>query len=319
MATIHDTADVKTDQIGDGTRIWQYVVILKDARIGKDVNICSHCLIENDVVIGDNVTIKSGVQLWDGIRIADNVFVGPNVTFTNDKFPRSKNYPEKFLETSIERGASIGAGAVILPGVNIGVGAMVGAGAVVTTSVPPYAIVTGNPARIVGYVESSHPDSAASDAAESSIPQSAFPAQQSIKKIGVGDVTLHRLKFVHDMRGDLSAGEFSKEIPFEVKRYFLVFNVPSAKTRGEHAHRHCHQFLVCVKGSCSVVVDDGIARQEVKLDSPELGIHIPPMIWGIQYKYSSDAVLLVFTSDYYDASDYIRNYGKFIEMANSGK
>ena len=315
MTDIHATADVKSSEIGERTRIWQYVVILPDAKIGSDVNICSHCLIESNVVIGDRVTIKSGVQLWDGLRIDDDVFVGPNVTFTNDKFPRSKIYPEKFLETRIESGASIGGGAVILPGVVIGVGAMVGAGAVVTKSVPPYAIVTGNPARIVGYVENNY----ASVTADSNILQSTFPAEKSITRLGVGDVTLHRFKLVQDMRGDLSVGEFTREIPFAPKRYFLVFNVPSEKTRGEHAHRQCHQFLICVKGSCSVVVDDGISRREVKLDAPELGIHLPPMTWGIQYKYSPDAILLVFTSDYYDASDYIRNYQEFISLARQSK
>ncbi|HEY8036078.1 MAG TPA: WxcM-like domain-containing protein [Methylobacter sp.] len=310
IVEVHKTAEVLSSRIGARTRIWQFVVILPGAKIGNDVNICSHCLIENDVVIGDRVTIKSGVQLWDNLRIGDDVFVGPNVTFTNDKFPRSKIYPEKFLETRIEDGASIGGGAVILPGVTIGTGAMVGAGAVVTKSVPPYAIVTGNPARIIGYVDSN----SASALTDSTILQSAFPAEKSIIHLKVGNVTLHRLKKVLDMRGDLSVGEFSRDIPFEPKRYFLVFNVPSEKTRGEHAHRQCHQFLICVKGSCSVVVDDGMFRQELKLDSPELGIHLPPMTWGIQYKYSSDAVLLVFTSHYYEADDYIRNYSEFIEI-----
>jgi UDP-2-acetamido-3-amino-2,3-dideoxy-glucuronate N-acetyltransferase len=150
---IHPSSDVQTAAIGEGTTIWQYVVVLPGARIGRAVNICSHCFIENDVVIGDRVTVKSGVQLWDGMRIEDDVFVGPNVTFTNDKFPRSKVYPETFSQTVIHRGASIGGGAVILPGISVGTGAMVGAGAVVTKSVPPYAIVTGNPARISGYVE----------------------------------------------------------------------------------------------------------------------------------------------------------------------
>ncbi len=313
VENIHEAADVQTTAVGLGTRIWQYVVVLPDAKIGKDVNICSHCLIENDVVIGDRVTVKSGVQLWDGLRIGDDVFIGPNVTFTNDKYPRSKIYPNIFLETRIEKSASIGGGAVILPGIVIGVGAMVGAGAVVTKSVPPYAIVTGNPARIVGYVEGSFSniETYTTDL------KSSLPLGQLITRLNVGDVTLHRLKMVPDMRGDLSVGEFEKDIPFVPKRYFLVFNVPSEKTRGEHAHRKCHQYLICVKGSCSVVVDDGLSRREVKLDSPELGLHLPPMTWGIQYKYSPDAVLLVFTSDYYDASDYIRNYQEFISLVQS--
>ncbi len=146
---IHHLADVNTTSIGNKTRIWQFVVILDGAQIGTDCNICSHVLIESDVIIGDRVTIKSGVQLWDGLRVSDDVFIGPNATFTNDKFPRSKHFPYSFLNTNIHNGASIGAGAVILPGITIGKKAMIGAGAVVTKDVPPFALVIGNPARII--------------------------------------------------------------------------------------------------------------------------------------------------------------------------
>lgn len=310
---IHATADVQTKHIGDGTRIWQCVIIMSGARIGSDVNVCAHSLIEDDVIIGDRVTIKSGVYLWNGVRLEDDVFIGPNVTFTNDKFPRSKVYPDKFLSTVVEKGATVGGGAVLLPGITIGRGAMVGAGAVVTKNVPPHAIVTGSPARITGYVSSG----ATSNHEISKTVQTPDLNSESVIKLGVGDVTLHRLKRIQDMRGDLSVGEFPRDIPFEPKRYFLVFNVPSEKTRGEHAHHQCHQFLICVKGSCAVVVDDGKSRCEVLLESPDMGIHLPPMTWGIQYKYSSDAVLLVFTSEYYDASDYIRNYSEFINIVQS--
>jgi len=150
---IHRLADVQCRDIGPNTRIWQFVVILPNARIGADCNICSHVLIENDVIIGDRVTVKSGVQLWDGLRIEDDVFIGPNVTFTNDPFPRSKQYPASFATTTVKAGASIGGGATILPGITIGRGAMVGAGAVVTKSVPDNAVVVGNPARIVRYLQ----------------------------------------------------------------------------------------------------------------------------------------------------------------------
>jgi UDP-2-acetamido-3-amino-2,3-dideoxy-glucuronate N-acetyltransferase len=179
LENIHKTADVQSTDIGIGTRIWQYVVVLPNAKIGQDVNICSHCLIENDVIIGDRVTVKSGVQLWDGLRLGDDVFIGPNVTFTNDKFPRSKVYPDSFLETRIESGASIGGGAVILPGIIVGVGAMIGAGAVVTKSVPPYAIVTGNPARIVSYVEGG----SSSLETDQILFKSSLPAGQSIIRL----------------------------------------------------------------------------------------------------------------------------------------
>ncbi len=139
--------------IGAGTRVWAFAHVLGGAIIGRDCNICDHTFIENDVRIGDRVTIKCGVQIWDGVRLEDDVFVGPNATFTNDLFPRSKHYPEKFSETQVLRGASIGANATILAGRTIGEYAMVGAGAVVTKDVPPYAIVVGNPAVIRGYVD----------------------------------------------------------------------------------------------------------------------------------------------------------------------
>lgn len=144
---IHPTSDVQSNEIGDSTTIWQFVVVLPGARIGKNVNICSHCFIENDVVIGDDVTIKNGVQLWDGIEIESGVFIGPNATFSNDRHPTSKARDFRLEKTLIEAGASIGANAVILPGVVIGRNAMIGAGAVVTRSVPPGIVVIGNPAR----------------------------------------------------------------------------------------------------------------------------------------------------------------------------
>lgn len=153
MSMIHPLADVQSSAIGDGTRIWQFVVVLAGARIGAECNINAHCFIENDVVLGDRVTVKCGVYLWDGLRVADDVFIGPNATFTNDRLPRSKRYPERFPQTVLERGASIGAAAVVLPGVTIGAGAMVGAGAVVTRDVPARALVVGNPARIVRYLD----------------------------------------------------------------------------------------------------------------------------------------------------------------------
>ncbi len=149
---IHNLSDVKTQDIGKGTKIWQFCVVLKNAKLGSNCNINAHVLIENDVVIGDNVTIKSGVQIWDGITIEDNVFIGPNVTFTNDLVPRSKQYPAAYTRTVIQKGASIGANATILAGNTIGQYAMVGAGAVLTKSVKDFELWIGNPAKHVGYV-----------------------------------------------------------------------------------------------------------------------------------------------------------------------
>ncbi|MDG1365206.1 MAG: acyltransferase [Akkermansiaceae bacterium] len=144
---IHPMTDVQSKNIGEGTSIWQFCVVLPGAKIGSYCNICSHCFIENNVTIGHRVTVKCGVQLWDGLQIEDDVFIGPNVTFTNDMRPRSKQYPDEFTPTIIREGASIGANATILPGVEIGVGAMVGAGAVVTKSVLAGTTVVGNPAQ----------------------------------------------------------------------------------------------------------------------------------------------------------------------------
>lgn len=149
---IHPLSDVMSSTIGQKTKVWQYSVILPKAIIGENCNICAHTLIENDVVIGDNVTVKSGVYVWDGITLKDNVFIGPCVTFTNDKKPRSKQYPNEFPKTVVEEGASIGANATLLPGITIGKNALVGAGAVVTKNVPENAIMVGNPAAIKGYV-----------------------------------------------------------------------------------------------------------------------------------------------------------------------
>ena len=291
--------------MGAGTRIWAYVHILPGAVIGEACNICDQTFVENDVRIGDRVTIKCGVQVWDGITLEDDVFVGPNATFSNDPFPRSRQRPERFARTLVKRGASIGANATLLPGITIGEKAMVGAGAVVTRDVPPMAIVAGNPARIVGY------DGAGSLSAGSI---SATPLEVGPATTRVKGVTLHRLPRLNDLRGDLTFAEIADQLPFMVKRYFVVYHVASKEIRGEHAHRSLQQFLICVHGRCHVVADDGTNRQEFVLDSPTIGLHLPPLIWAIQYKYSEDAVLLVLASDRYDAGSYIRDYSEFLEL-----
>lgn len=303
----HDLAIVesKDKSIGEGTRIWAFTHVLPGAVIGKDCNICDHVFIENDVVLGDRVTVKSGVQLWDGVSLEDDVFIGPNATFTNDKYPRSKSFPDAFLQTTIKKGASIGANATILPGLTIGTGAMIGAGAVVASDVPANAIVVGNPARITGYTNTRSYQR----------PEPHF-TDEAIQP-GVHGVRLIDIMHVSDMRGDLCATEFDKDLPFQPKRAFLVFNVPNAKVRGEHAHKQCQQFLLCVNGSVAVIADDGATREEYLLDKPSRGIFLPAGIWGAQYRYSADAVLLVLASHEYDADDYIRDYEKFLDLVKS--
>ena len=149
---IDKTSIIKTKNIGKGTKIWQFVVILEGAKIGENCNICSHCFIENNVIIGNNVTIKNGVQIWDGIEIEDNVFIGPNVTFTNDLYPRSQNPDFIPVKTKIKKGASIGANSTIIAGITIGKYALIGAGSVVTKNVPDFALVYGNPAYLRGFI-----------------------------------------------------------------------------------------------------------------------------------------------------------------------
>jgi len=300
---VHPKALCESTTIGANTRVWAFAHVLPGAVIGQDCNICDHVFIENDVVLGDRVTVKSGVQLWDGLHVSDDVFIGPNATFSNDKYPRSKQY-QAALETHIGRGASIGGGATILPGLRIGARAMVGAGSVVTHDVPARAIVSGNPARIVGYVDAKRQSEAA--------PTTTRRIEGEVTATSVAKVTLHQLPFVADLRGSLSAGEFLSQIPFAPKRYFMVFDVPGKDVRGEHAHKECHQFLVCARGSVAVVVDDGQTSEEIVLDAPNLGLYLPPMVWAVQYRYSADALLLVFASEHYDPADYIRDYDDFL-------
>ena len=303
----HSSAIVETKDIGPRTRVWAFVHILPGASIGADCNICDHVFIENNVRMGDRVTIKCGVQLWDGVRLEDDVFIGPNVTFTNDNFPRSKQYPSEFLETTIRSGASIGANSTILPGVTVGQKAMVGAGSVVTRNVPPHAIVIGNPAIIIGYQQTkiAQFEPGVIVKTDEVQEQADFP---------VKGVRLINLPLIEDMRGNLSVAEIEQGLPFLPKRCFWVFDVPDKRVRGEHAHRLQSQFIVCVKGSVSVVVDDSVSRMEIQLDRPNRGILVPPMVWSLQYKYSSDAVEIVFASDIYDADEYIRDYDEYIKL-----
>lgn len=296
---VHPQGICESETVGDLTRIWAFAHVLPGARIGVDCNICDHVLVENDVVVGDRVTVKSGVQLWDGVRLGDDVFVGPNVTFANDRFPRSKQYPEEFLQTVVADGASLGAGAVILPGVRVGRNAMVGAGAVVTKDVPANAVVVGNPARITGYAGAEKaPAVAAADAV----------GEREL----TGGARLIPLRVASDLRGSLAAIELGKDLPFEPARFFAVFDVPSKDVRGEHAHRACEQVLVCLRGSVACIVDDGTQRTEVVLDQPGVGLYMPAMTWGTQYRYTEDAVLGVFASLPYDSDDYIRTYEEFL-------
>lgn len=267
--------------------------VASTAALGCFVQVCSDARIENDAIVEGQVIVPSNVLINAHARI------GCGVCFVT---PTTKAKP-----TVIGKGATIGAHAIIQAGVSIGEGAVIAPGTLVQRSIPSLAIVEGSPAKIVGYV------GANLDAVISGGPLNDEP----IKDSSVRGVRLHRMPRIVDIRGNLTVGEFDRNIPFQPKRYFIVFDVPSMETRGEHAHRECHQFLICVRGSCAVVADDGAHRQEFLLDRPDVGIHLPPMVWGIQYKYSADAVLMVYASHYYDNADYIRNYSEFRQLVGA--
>lgn len=279
--------------------IGDHCTIDPSARVGAGVEIHSHTDIGADVSIGPASRIGAGVQLTAGTSLGNGVCVEAGVVFAPASTPREA--------AVVHDGAVVAAGAVVGAGVVIGAKALIRPGAVVTRSVPAAAIVEGNPAAIVGYVNA-HRGPTQSAVAVSG------PSGTGVEKTSVKGVSVYTLPIIADMRGDLTVGEFNQQIPFAPLRYFMVFGVPNKEVRGEHAHRKCHQFLICVRGSCAVMADDGEHRVEVLLDSPNRGIHLPPMVWGVQYKYSSDALLLVFASHHYEAADYVRDYDDFLAL-----
>jgi hypothetical protein len=216
----------------------------------------------------------------------------------------------------VSAGATIGSGALISSHVSVGLGSVVKAGSVVTSNVPPNAIVEGNPAKVIGYTNS---ELLSKPAPKTILDRSLFLGKQAPTSLflGVKNSTLHLLRSYQDSRGNLSVGEVPSELPFVPQRFFIVYGVPSAELRGEHAHRLCDQFLICIHGSVRVLLDDGVNRCEVILTSPSLGLYMPSMIWGTQYEYSSDASLLVFASLPYDSADYIRSYHDFLKAAQN--
>jgi len=257
-------------------------------------------IVARDAFVGSSCVIASGAVLCSGVTLESDVVVGPNAVFVEPGDAKDGRAAE------VHRGVRIGANATIGPGIVLAVGSVVRPGAVVTRSVPPRAIVEGNPATIVGYV--------GTVPGNSTVPSFSGAGGKQVEATAVRGVTLHHFPVVPDLRGNLTVGEFVKEIPFVPMRFFMVFGVPSREIRGEHAHRQCHQFLICVRGSCAVVPDDGNGREEILLDAPNRGLYLPPMTWATQYKYSADALLLVFASHHYDASDYIRTYNEYTTL-----
>lgn len=301
---IHSSALCESDQVGAGSSIQAFAHIAPGVRVGRNCTVGGHAWIGAGAVLGDRVVLEGGARIAEGVRLDDDVFVGPNATIGHDPSDPGRTGA---AVTVILEGARIGANVTILAGLTIGARARLAPGSVVTRSVPANAIVVGNPAQIVGYgsVSETQRVKAGDEAAT--------------RATSVRGVTLHQMREVEDMRGNLSVAELGREVPFEVKRYFLVYGVPNMEVRGEHAHLQCHQFLIAVKGSLHVVADDGRQREEFVLDRPSLGLHLPPMTWGTQDRYSADAVLLVLASHHYDAADYVRNHDRFLALVAAGQ
>lgn len=247
-----------------------------------------------DAQIAVGVTVEARVLLAAGIEIGADVTIERGVIF-------AEGGPQP---TRLSARVRIGTGSVIGAGVDIGWGAQVLPGSVVLSSVPANAVVSGNPAQIVGYNQGAAGSGPGFDPGPDRLPAGG-------KDLGVGGAALFQMPRFSDLRGSLTVGEMGEGFPFQPKRYFIVFDVPSQELRGEHAHRSCEQFLICARGSCRALLDDGTNRHEVVLDRPDIGLHMPAMIWGTQYRYTRDAVLLVFASHGYDGRDYIRTYDEF--------
>lgn len=245
------------------------------------------------VCFPEGVVICSGAYVPANVRFGPDCYVGPNVVFVDGE------------PITVHRGVWIGGNATLMPGIALAARCVVRPGSVVSRSVPPFAVVEGNPATIVGYVDTLRDPA--------SVVNPAPRSEATVEELPVAGVTLHHFLVVPDLRGHLTVGDFGPQVPFAPRRFFMVYGVPNREIRGEHAHRECHQFLICVQGSCAVVADDGRIRAEVVLDTPRRGLYLPPMTWGIQYKYTADAMLLVFASHPYDPSDYIREYEQFLD------
>lgn len=265
--------------------------------IGEPSSVDPHASIDPRAFISHDCTIRAGAHICAGVTLERGVYVGANVVFAESPETRDAG------GTRVKAEAWIGANATICAGLTIGARAVVRPGAVVTRSVPPAAIVEGHPAAIVGYV-------GATDRVAAPVFVPTVPAQRpAVQGTPVKGVTVHYFPMIPDLRGNLTVGEFERQIPFTPERYFMVYDVPNREIRGEHAHHTCHEFLICVHGSCSIVADDGVDKIEVTLDTPDRGLYLPPMTWINLYNYSPDAKLLVFASHYYDNDDYVRDYG----------
>ena len=257
-----------------------------EVEIGCDCVVGPHAVLEGEVTLADGVRVQAGARILGPVSVRPCAAIGSNAVVGGSD-PAGETAP-----------------------ILVGHGAVLKAGSVVAESVPANAVVSGNPATIVSYADARHAASAPDVVLTSSL-------AAVVTETAVRGVTIHPLTNARDLRGSLTAAEFSK-LPFIPRRLFTVRDVPSESVRGSHAHRECAQFLVCLAGTLSCLVDDGAVREEIRLENSEFGLYIPPMIWSTQWRYSRDAVLLVLASHPYDPADYIRDYDEFLAVLASG-
>jgi UDP-2-acetamido-3-amino-2,3-dideoxy-glucuronate N-acetyltransferase len=262
-----------------GAQLGEGTQVLAFAAVSPGARLGAGCNIGEHALIGRDAVLGDGVHVGGGARVLPDVSVGP--------------------------GVRVGENAVV--GADAGPGAVIAPGGVVTAAVPAHAIVAGNPSKIDGYVtDRSHLGDPLDDGAPRQV-------EAEVGELLVPGVTVQQVTRVRDLRGSLAAVEFS-DLPFAPQRAFTVFDVPSESIRGSHAHRTCHQLLICLTGSVRCLVDDGERRDQVRLDRPEVALYMPPLIWGTQYQYTSDAIVLVLASHPYDPADYIRSYDEFVKL-----
>jgi UDP-2-acetamido-3-amino-2,3-dideoxy-glucuronate N-acetyltransferase len=295
-ATVHPAAIVEAGAVLAGTAVGAY------SRVGPEVEIAGPCAIAEHAILSGRILLSPGVE------IGPQVYLGGPLTIETGVRIAARSCIDAAGGAAIVlgEGASIGANATIWPGVTVGKRARVEPGSVVTKNVPAMAVVAGNPAQIVRY-----------SGVPSDPPQAHDGVTAEVTSTPIRGVTLRRLPLHEDLRGNLTFGEAARHVPFPIRRYFLSFAVASEQVRGEHAHRSLHQFLVAAHGRVHIVADDGVNQADFLLDRPDLGIHIPPMIWSVQYRFSADAVLLALCSEPYEPADYIRDYAEFLAMVRA--
>lgn len=270
----------------------------------SEISVGQGAVLPDDFVHGSDCSVGPYAVVGSGCVIEDDVRIGPRATVLASESTLRGAFPGLVVQS----GASIGAGAVVCGAEVVGRGARIEPGAVVNSDVPPHAVVAGNPAYVTGYVSQSTGDIGARQ-----VEMVRAPSEAGSVLLPSG-ASVIRFPEVADLRGLLTFAEVDGQLPFTVDRFFLVYDVPSQELRGEHAHHRLHQLIIAVSGAVSVLTDNGTVREEVRLDEPTVGVHIPPMVWGVQFRHTADAVLMVLASERYQADDYIRDYDEYLQV-----